>query len=215
MRYRLFCVRVRFRFVVWTLLLGSAQLSSLREVAIVLVVRDCSRHIPSRGTADGCRQQLCMLLQTRRYLVRIPRRKGHSIHRDVRLARVGLPVTASTVAFELAQSGGISIRFATDRIEQRWLNLGFVNVSLLVRSFLEFIEASSSCHPSGLTPGRSEWLRRMTGRKKPVHQVLVPTTGFHSEALLFRVPRGSLLGLIRRELTTFAVGLSLSSACAK
>ena len=28
-------------------------------------------------------------------------------------------------------------------------------------------QASSSCHPSGLTPGRSEWLRRMTGRKKP------------------------------------------------
>ena len=42
--------------------LDSASLSSQREVAIVLVVRDCSQHIPSPGTADGCRQQLCMVV---------------------------------------------------------------------------------------------------------------------------------------------------------
>jgi len=33
--------------------------ASLREVAIVLVCRDCSQHIPSRGTAQGFREQLC------------------------------------------------------------------------------------------------------------------------------------------------------------
>ena len=59
LRYRLFLCSRAFSLSRWTLLFGSAELSSLREVAIVLVVRDCSRHIPSRGTAGGCRQQLC------------------------------------------------------------------------------------------------------------------------------------------------------------
>ena len=33
--------------------------------------------------------------------------------------------------------------------------------------FSRIVQASSSFHPSGLTPGRSEWPRRMKGRKKP------------------------------------------------
>ena len=41
------------------------------------------------------------------------------------------------------------------------------------------IEASSSCHPSGLTPGRSEWLRRMTGRRsRTIPKVKSPSRGF-------------------------------------
>ncbi len=52
---------VRLCFAV-RLLVGSAQLSSPREVAIVLVVRDCSQHIPSRVTVHVCREQLCMVV---------------------------------------------------------------------------------------------------------------------------------------------------------
>ena len=41
---------------------GSSRLSSPREVAIVLFKGDCSQNIPSRGTAHGSREQLCLLI---------------------------------------------------------------------------------------------------------------------------------------------------------
>jgi hypothetical protein len=64
-----------------------SRLSSLREVAIVLFKRDCSQHIPSQGTAHDSRGQLRPVTgQMRIYLVRIPRRKGHSIQSIVLLA---------------------------------------------------------------------------------------------------------------------------------
>jgi hypothetical protein len=66
------------------------------------------------------REQLCLVgsWQTRIYLVRIPRRRGHSIQSIVRLAQPLLAeITASTVSFELAQTGGISSCRAT-QIEQ-------------------------------------------------------------------------------------------------
>lgn len=51
-----------------------------------LSTRDCSQHIPSRGTSQGIRERLCPSWQTLIYLVRIPLRKGHSIQCNVRLA---------------------------------------------------------------------------------------------------------------------------------
>jgi hypothetical protein len=72
------------------------------------------------------------LWQMRIYLVRIPRRKGHSIQRVVQpgLDHFG-PSAASTVTFELAQTGGISSCKAT-QIEQPGRIL-IAAVSLLLR----------------------------------------------------------------------------------
>ena len=144
-------------------------------------------------------------LQTRIYLVRIPRRKGHSIHCDVRSARAvrespHLRLHSSWPKREGSRSA------VTDRIEQRWLNLGCGNVSLLDR----LLSSSRLRRPviRRGSPRRSEWLRRMTGRKKPVDQVSVSLQVF-IEALLFRFPRGSFL-LIHRELTTLAICLALA-----
>lgn len=96
----------------------SVVVASLREVAIVLFKGDCSQHIPSRGTAHDNREQLCRVRQMRIYLVRIPRRKGHSIQSIVRPGSViSRRSPASTVRLELAQTGGISSCQAT-RIEQ-------------------------------------------------------------------------------------------------
>ncbi len=68
------------------------------------------------------------------YLVRIPRRKGHSIQSIVRPAlAISRRGPASTVRLELAQTGGISSCHAT-RIEQpaeSWLVISpFVSVQL-------------------------------------------------------------------------------------
>ncbi len=57
----------RVGFYVCLVGLHSLRLSLLRDVAIDLVVRDRSPHIPSRVTADEHRQQLCRGGQTRIY----------------------------------------------------------------------------------------------------------------------------------------------------
>jgi len=70
------------------------------------------------------------------YLVRIPRRKGHSIQGGVLAWQVLLSAltTASTASFELAQTGGISIRprriGSNNRAEFRWAS-PFVFLKLL------------------------------------------------------------------------------------
>jgi hypothetical protein len=110
--------RLGCRFASW-IRLGCCR---LREVAIVLFKGDCSQHIPSRGTAHDSREQLCrgMSRQTRTYLVRIPRRKGHSIQRVVLpgFSHFLAEAAASTVTFELAQTGGISSCDRATQIEQ-------------------------------------------------------------------------------------------------
>jgi hypothetical protein len=63
--------------------LDSARSPSLRGVAVVLFPCDCSRTFPSRGTTHTLCEELCLGRQTRMYLVRIPRRKGHSILSNV------------------------------------------------------------------------------------------------------------------------------------
>jgi len=68
---------------VWVIRLGHRRGGKLRSF---LSTRDCSQHIPSRGTSHGIRERLCRSWQTLIYLVRIPLRKGHSIQLDVRLA---------------------------------------------------------------------------------------------------------------------------------
>ena len=58
------------------------------------------------------------------YLVRIPRRKGHSIQSIVRRRlTIAGQAAASTVRFELAQTGGISSCLRATPIEQppNWL----------------------------------------------------------------------------------------------
>src|SRR5205809_5347519 len=81
--------RVQFIVALAVIVFGfvSVVVASLREIAIVLFRGDCSQHIPSRGTAHANGEQLCLVIrlwQMRIYLVRIPRRKGHSIQSIVR-----------------------------------------------------------------------------------------------------------------------------------
>jgi hypothetical protein len=97
-------------------------LSSLREVAIVLFKGDCSQNIPSRGTPHDNREQLCLsvAMADADLSGANSSRKGHSIQRVV------LPgfdhfwpkPAASTVTFELAQTGGISSCNKATQIEQ-------------------------------------------------------------------------------------------------
>ena len=74
-----------------------------------------------------------MARQTPIYLVRIPRRKGHSIQSIVRPGSViSGRSPASTVLFELAQTGGISSCQATQIEQPGRIVLPFVS-SLLDR----------------------------------------------------------------------------------
>ncbi len=85
----------------------SSRSSSQREVASFFSTRDCSRPIPSRGTAHAIVRGSASSWQTLMYLVRIPHRKGHSIQRDVWLAETvaWFSVATSTVAPRVGPNG--------------------------------------------------------------------------------------------------------------
>ena len=104
-------------------------------------------------------------LQMRRYLVRIPRRRGHSNQSIVRFAAVGDRIHGGARVDLYGRDLNLPWQIGSNNLAESWL---FLCSCLLCESCS--IQASSSCHPSGLTPGRSEWPRRMTGRKKPGHQ---------------------------------------------
>ena len=105
-----FCVRVRFRLSVDTsdwVQLSCRRCGKLRSFLSCAIAPDTFlREVPLAVVVSSSAE----VLQTRIYLVRIPRRKGHSIQRRRAVGSSCAPVTTSTVAFELAQSGGISIR---------------------------------------------------------------------------------------------------------
>ncbi len=87
-----------------------SRLSSLREVAIVLFKRDCSQHIPSRGTAHANRERLCPVVADADLSGANSSPQGplHPTHRADWLSQRFGSATASTVFLELAQAGGIS-----------------------------------------------------------------------------------------------------------
>ena len=92
-------------------------------------------------------------LQMRRYLVRIPRREGHSNHRAVRSARAGLQSPHLRMHSSWPdREGSRSAERGSDRttLAESWLRS-----CLLVGSFLEFIEASSSFIRRGSPPGEA------------------------------------------------------------
>ena len=105
-----FCVRVRFRSSVDTsdwVQLSCRRCGKLRSFLSSAIAPDTFlREVPLAVVVSSSAEAL----QTRTYLVRIPRRKGHSIQRRRAVGSSCAPVTTSTVAFELAQTGGISIR---------------------------------------------------------------------------------------------------------
>jgi hypothetical protein len=110
-----------------------------REVAIVLVVRDCSRTFPSRGTTHSSGEQLYRMAADADVFCAIPHRMGHSILCDVRLATsvYWLAVTTSRVTFELAQAGGISSRtgrLGSNNHRQTGIRFSFLSLHALLFS---------------------------------------------------------------------------------
>ena len=113
-----------------------------REVAIVLVVRDCSRTFPSRGTTHFSDEQLYRTAADADVSCAIPHRMGHSILSNVRLATSvsWLAVTTSRVTFELAQAGGISSRtgrLGSNNHRQMGIRFSFLSLHSLLFLFPE------------------------------------------------------------------------------
>lgn len=103
----------------------SSRLPSPREIAIVLfnaiAANTFLREVPPTVFVSSSAWLWQMLI----YLVRIPRRKGHSI-KSIVLTGLGhllAQASASTVRLELAQTGGISSCSQATRIEQPLTNL--------------------------------------------------------------------------------------------
>jgi hypothetical protein len=102
-------------------LLCAPRLSSPRGVAIVLVRGDCPQAIPSRETAHVGRGRLCRVCPGRRGCIWcefLAVRPLYSEHRAADSRPLRAEAAASTVTFELAQTGGISSCHTTTRIEQ-------------------------------------------------------------------------------------------------
>ena len=149
-----FCVRVCFRLSVDTsdrVQLSCRRCGKLRSfLSSAIAPNTFLRQAPLTVVVSSS----AWWLQMRRYLVRIPHRKGHSNHRAVRSARAGLQSPHLRMHSSWPNREG-SRSAVANRIEQRWLKFGFGSVSLLVSSFLEFIEASSSFIRRGSPPGEA------------------------------------------------------------
>ena len=88
--------------------LDSAELSSQREIAIVLVLRDCSQTFPSRGTTHVYREELCLVVADAD--VSCANSSPYEpLNTGARAIDSSLAqAITSKVTFELAQTGGIS-----------------------------------------------------------------------------------------------------------
>ena len=72
--------------------------------------RDCSQNIPSQGTARVLASNSAQSWQMLMYLVRIPRRRGHSNQSNVRICHGGQGVLRAHVANRAQQVAGYSER---------------------------------------------------------------------------------------------------------
>ena len=106
-----------------SLLLESVRLSSRREGAIVLFLCDCSQHIPSQATTHAFVSNSARSWQMLMYLVRIPRRKGHSNQSSVRICHGGQPHPRRRSSWPLRQGSQSAV---ADRIEQPGWILAFL-----------------------------------------------------------------------------------------